>query len=178
MVHLSLKDFNLIATTYRRAEGQARSELRYLLEQAGDATAIVDRTGISGVIVAKTAIEPLEAIGKLRQILNERSYEFRYLLRVIPAEIVVQTDLKQIQNAVEKLSLKIKENESFRITVEKRFNTISSKDIIEACAADLKRKVDLSKPDKILLIEVVGGLTGLSVIRGDGILSVLKEKVL
>lgn len=91
---------------------------------------------------------------------------------------MVQTDLKQIQNAVEKLSLKIKENESFRITVEKRFNTISSKDIIEACAADLKRKVDLSKPDKILLIEVVGGLTGLSVIRGDGILSVLKEKVL
>lgn len=177
MVHY-LKDFNLIATTYRRAEGQARSELRYLLEQAGDSAAVVDRTGISGVVVAKTTLEPIEAVGKLRGILNERSYEFRYLLRVIPVEIVVHTDLEQIQNAVKELSPKIAENETFRITVEKRFNTISSKDIIEASAKDLKRKVNLSNPDKILLIEVVGGLTGLSIAKADGILSVLKEKIL
>lgn len=178
VVYYVLKDFNLIATTYRRTEGQARSELRYLLEQAGDPTAIVERTGISGVVAAKTVLEATETIRKLREILQGRPYEFRYLLRVIPVEKVVRTDLEQIQSAVQELSPKITDNESFRVTVEKRFTTIASKDIIEAAATKLKRKVNLSNPDKILLIEVIGGLTGISVIKPDEILSVLKEKVL
>lgn len=178
VVYYMLKDFNLIATTYRRTEGQARSELRYLLEQAGDSTAIVERTGISGVIAAKTVLEATETIRKLREILQGRPYEFRYLLRVIPVEKVVRTDLEQIQSAVQELSSKITDNESFRVTVEKRFTTIASKDIIEVAATNLKRKVNLSNPDKILLIEVIGGLTGISVIKPDEILSVLKEKVL
>jgi tRNA acetyltransferase TAN1 len=178
VVYYMLKDFNLIATTYRRTEGQARSELRYLLEQAGDSTAIVERTGISGVVAAKTVLEATETIRKLREILQGRPYEFRYLLRVIPVEKVVRTDLEQIQSAVQELSPKITDNESFRVTVEKRFTTIASKDIIEAVATNLKRKVNLSNPDKILLIEVIGGLTGISVIKPDEILSVLKEKVL
>jgi tRNA acetyltransferase TAN1 len=173
-----LKDFNLIATTYRRTEGQARSELRYLLEQAGDPAAIVERTGISGVVAAKTVLEATETIRKLREILQGRPYEFRYLLRVIPVEKVVRTDLEQIQSAVQELSPRITDNESFRVTVEKRFTTIASKDIIEVAATNLKRKVNLSNPDRILLIEVVGGLTGISVIKPDEILSVLKEKVL
>jgi tRNA acetyltransferase TAN1 len=93
-------------------------------------------------------------------------------------EKIVRTDLEQIQSAVQELSPKITDNESFRVTVEKRFTTIASKDIIEAAATNLKRKVNLSNPDKILLIEVMGGLTGISVIKPDEILSVLKEKVL
>lgn len=173
-----LKDFNLLATTYRRTEGQARSELRYLLEQAGDLTPTVDRTGISGVIVAKTTLSSVEAIGRLKEILHERPYEFRYLLRVIPVEKVVRTELEQIQNAINELSPLIAENETFRVTVEKRFTTTSSREIIEAAAAIIKRKVNLSNPDKILLIEVLGGLTGIIVLKPDEILSVLKEKVL
>jgi tRNA acetyltransferase TAN1 len=178
VVLIVLKDFNLIATTYRRTEGQARSELRYLLEQAGDSTPTVDRTGISGVLVAKTTFSSVEAIKKLKEILHERPYEFRYLLRVIPIEKVVRTDLEQIQNAVNELSSNIAEKETFRITVEKRFTSTSSRGIIQVAAANLKRKVNLSNPDKILLIEVVGGLTGITVAKPDEILSVLKEKVL
>jgi tRNA acetyltransferase TAN1 len=178
VVRTVLKDFNLIGTTYRRSEGQARSELRYLLEQIGDPTALADRTGISGVIVAKTTIRSTEAIRKLREILQVRPYEFRFLLRVIPVEKVVRTDIEEIQSAVKEMSSEIADNETFRVTVEKRFTTTSSKDIIEAAAMNVKRKVNLSNPDKILLIEVVGRLTGICVAKPDEILSVLKEKVL
>jgi tRNA acetyltransferase TAN1 len=177
-VHTVLKVFNLLATTYRGNEGLARSELRYLLEQIGDPAATVDRTGVSGLIAAKTEQDVFEVIKRFRQILRERPYEFRYMLRVIPVEKVVQTDLGQIQDAVKELSPKIAEGETFRVTVEKRFTGTSSKDIIEAAAANVKRKVNLTKPDKILLIEVVGGFTGVSVAKPDEILSVLKEKVL
>ncbi len=173
-----LKEFNLLATTYRRDEGHARSELRYLLEQIGDKTAAVDRTGVSGLIVARTTLDPYDAIRKFREILQERPYEFRYMLRVIPIEKVVHTSLEQIQSAAKELGSKVAEGETFRVRVEKRITETHSRDIIEAAAAVIKRKVNLTKPDKILLVEVVGGLTGVSIAKPDEILSVLKEKVL
>jgi len=173
-----LKVFNLLATTSRGNEEDACSELWYLLGQIGDSASAVDKTGVAGLIAAKTAFNPFEVIGKFREILHERPYEFRYTLRVIPVEKVVRTDLGEIQRLATELGSKIAENETFRVTVEKRFSAVSTQDIIEVAAANIERKVDLNKPDKILLIEVVGGLTGLAVIKQDDILSVMKEKLL
>ena len=173
-----LRDFNLLATTSRGNEGDACSELWYLLGEIGDSAPTVDKTGVAGLIVAKTAFIPFEVVQKLRKILRERPYEFRYTLRIIPIDQVVRTDLGEIQRVATELSSKIGENETFRVTVEKRFTEMSSRDIIEAVAANIERKVDLSKPDKIMLIEVVGGLTGISVIKPEDILSVMKEKML
>jgi len=172
------RDFNLLATTYRGNERNACSELRYLLEQIGDATSSVNKTGISGLIAAKTSLNSSDAVKKLREVIHERPYEFRYTLRIIPVEKVVRTDLNEIGKATAELSSGIGKKETFRITVEKRFTTISTHDIIETAAMNIKRKVNLEKPDKVLLIEVVGGLTGISLIAPDDILSVMKEKVL
>ena len=173
-----LRDFNLLATTSRGNEENACSELWYLLGEVGDSAATVDKTGVAGLIAAKTAFNPFEIIGKLRKILHERPYEFRYTLRVIPIEKVVRTDLGVIQRAATELASKIGENETFRVTVEKRFTQLSTKDIVETAAANIERNVDLNKPDKILLVEVIGGFTGMSVIKPEDILSVMKEKIL
>jgi tRNA acetyltransferase TAN1 len=172
------REFNLLVTTSRGYESHARSELRYLLQEIGDSSPHVEKTGISGLIAVKTDLEALEAISQFRAIMRQRPYEFRFTLRVIPIEKVIQTDLEQIQTAVAELSSKIGENETFRVTVEKRFTTAHTKDIIEKVATNIKRKVNLTRPDKIVLIEVLGGLTGVSVIKPEDILSVLKEKLL
>jgi len=172
------RDFNLLSTTSRGNERQACSELRYLLGEIGDSDPAIDKTGISGLVAAKTVLNPFDVIGKFRKILQERPYEFRYLLRVIPIERVVRTDLAEIREAVMQLVSRIEENETFRVTVEKRFTPTPTRDIIEAAAANIKRKVDLSNPSKIILVEVVGGLTGVSLAKPDEILSVIKEKLL
>jgi tRNA acetyltransferase TAN1 len=172
-----LKDFNLLITTSRGNEDNVCSEIWHLLGEIGDTAATVDKTGITGLIVAKTAFNPFEIIEKFRGILKERPWEFRYTLRVIPIEKVVPTDLKEIERAATELASKIKENETFRVTVEKRFTKISSKDIVEAAAANIERRVNMTSPDKIVLIEVVGGFTGISVIDSMGILSVMKERM-
>jgi tRNA acetyltransferase TAN1 len=173
-----IKDFNLLATTSRGFGRATCRELKYLLEQIGDNTAIVDKTGIAGLVVAKTSIDPFEAVKKLKEVLRDRPYEFRYLFRVIPVERVVRTDLAEIEKAVVELSGKIREGECFRITVEKRFTSLSSHAVIEAVAKSIKRQVNLDKPDKIVLIEIVGGLTGISVLTPNDLISVLKEKLL
>jgi tRNA acetyltransferase TAN1 len=173
-----LEELNLLATTSRGNEGQARYELSFLLEQIGDSEPSIQRTGISGLIAVKTNLSPFDVVKKLRAILLERPYEFRYTLRVIPIEKVVRTGLDQIQEAVSELSSKIESDETFRVTVEKRFSGTSTKDIIEAATAKIKNKVNLTNPDKILLIEVFGRFTGVSVIKPEDVLSILKEKVL
>ena len=109
---------------------------------------------------------------------KERPYEFRYALRILPIQKVVETDLEEIKKAASELATKIGETETFRVTIEKRFTTIHTKDLIEAVVGDIKNKADLEDPDKILLIEVLGALTGLSLVAPNDILGVVKEKML
>ena len=107
------------------------NELHYLLkEQLGDAEAQVSKTKIRGLIVGKTTLDPCVIIEKLRAILKERPYEFRYALRILPIERVVPTDLEEIKRVTAELAARIGENETFRVTVEKRFTALHSKDLI------------------------------------------------
>ena len=174
-----LKNFNLLATTSRGNETQTCSELSYLLkEELGDPAPVVDKTGVRGLIVAKTSLNPCEVIEKFRALLQERPYEFRYTLRIIPVERAVPTNLDEVKSVAAELAANIFENETFRVTVEKRFTSLHSRDFIEAAATGIDRKVDLKNPDKILLIEVIGELTAISLIKPSEVLAVTKEKML
>jgi tRNA acetyltransferase TAN1 len=173
-----LKEFNLLASTSRGYEKYARSELHFLFEKIGDTSPLIERTGVSGLIAVKTSIDAIEAVRRFRTLLQQSPYEFRFILRTIPIEKVVHTDMDLIQQAVTELSSKIGENETFRVTVEKRFTTTHSREIIEKVAMNVKRKVNLTNPDKIILIEVLGGFTGVSVLKPQDILSIQKEKLL
>lgn len=173
-----LSDFNLLATTMRGNERQMRHELAYLLKEAGDPAPEVGKTGIRGVIVGKTALNPVEAIDKFRSMLHERPYEFRYALRILPIETVVRTDLDEVKRVATELAERLSANETFRVTVEKRFTSIHSRDFIEAAASNIQNKAKLENPDRILLIEVLGGLTGIALIKPADVLGVVKEKML
>jgi tRNA acetyltransferase TAN1 len=173
-----LNDFNLLATAFRGAERDACAELKYLLGQAGDASPKVTRTFVAGLITAKTSLDPLAVIRKFREILQERPYEFRFMLRLIPIETVVRTDLNEIRSVTAEYDSKIQENEKFRVTVEKRFAELSSQEIVKVVAADIKKKVDLDNPDRMVLIEIVGGLTGISLVTPNDVMCIAKEKLL
>jgi len=171
-----LKDFNLLISTSRGNEENTCSEAWHLLSVIGDTPAAIDKTGVTGLITARANLDPLEVIKKFREILKESPWEFRYTLRVIPIERIVHTNLEEIQNAATDLASKIRQNETFRVTVEKRFTAFSTKEIIEAAATNIDRKVELENPDKIVLIEIIGELTGISVMKPVDILSVVKER--
>jgi tRNA acetyltransferase TAN1 len=174
-----LKDFNLLASTSRGNERPMVNELLFLLKDLlGDAEAVAKKTGVRGLVAAKTSLDPYVAVEKLRQLLKERPYEFRFALRIIPIEKVVPTSLDEIKRVALELAVRIGETETFRVTVEKRLTTLHSQDIITAAAGDIQRKADMENPDKILLIEVLGGFTGLSLVKPNEIMSVMKEKML
>jgi tRNA acetyltransferase TAN1 len=174
-----LNDFNLLATTARGNERAMTNEIIYLLkDQLGDAEAKASKTKIRGLIVAKTSLDPITVMEKFRSILTEQPYEFRYALRIVPIQRVIPSELEEIKKATAEMATKIGEAQSFRVTVEKRFTELHSKDIIEASVGDIKRKVDLHNPDWVIQIEVLGALTGVSVIKPNDVLAVVKEKML
>jgi tRNA acetyltransferase TAN1 len=179
-----LEEFNLLATTSRGNERQMRYELTYLLkDELGDHEPMIGKTGIRGLVVAKTSLNPCDVIEKFRSILQEHPYKFRYALRIIPIEKVVPTNLEEIKHAATKLAANIQENETYRVTVEKRFTNLHSRDLIEAAVTGIdatgnERNVNLETPDKIMLIQVLGSLTGMALIKPKDVLAVLKEKML
>jgi tRNA acetyltransferase TAN1 len=169
--------FNLIITTFRHSENDALTEILDLLKKFGDTDAQIIKTQISGIILGYTRLDPASVILKLKSLINTEPWEVRYILRVIPVERVTSTDLRLISLVAKTLAIKIPDNETFRITIEKRHSAIRSNEIIIAIAKEISsNNVDLDKPDWIVLVEIVGQLTGVSVIQPSQLFSSVIEK--
>ena len=171
-----LKDFNLVVSTSRGNEKNTCSEMWYLLGEVGDRGSTVEPTPAIGLVVAKTKLEVIKAVHDLRGLLKERPWEFKYTLKLVPIQSVSEAKVDAIQSSALALAQKIGENEAFRITVEKRHTGLSSKTIIDTIAKKVDRKVNLENPDRIIVVDVIGDLAGVALVRSDDILSVEREK--
>lgn len=171
-----LNDFNLVISTSRGNEKNTCSEMWYLLGEVGDRGSFIETTGVIGLVVAKTKLDPIKAIKDLRGLLKERPWEFKYTLKLVPIQKVVEAQLAQLQEAAVALANGIAPQEKFRITVEKRHTDLSSKTIIDTVAKRIERTVNLDSPDKIILVEVIGQLAGVALITPEDVLSIEKAK--
>jgi len=170
-------NFNLLVTTYRHREYDAVDELNVILQQFNIDAQMIEIQNVSGIILALVNLNPFELIPKLKELLIEEPWQFRYILRVIPIERTLSTNLKNIEREVETLSMeKIRINDSFRISVEKRHTSTRSKDIIPSIANKFRNKVSLENPDWIILIEIIGNKTGISVLKERDIFNSIIEK--
>ncbi len=171
-----LADFNLIISTSRGNERNTCSEMWYLLGEVGDRGSTIETTPVVGLVVAKTKLDPIKAISDLRALLKERPWEFKYTLKLTPVQKVVEAKLDALERAAVALAEGIGKNEKFRVTVEKRHTELSGKTIIDTIAKQIDRTVNLDKPDKVLLVDIIGELAGLALIESNDILSVEREK--
>jgi len=162
---------NLIITCARHLEPETSDELRAILTQHGDENPEITRTSMSGILIAKTELDPFEVIRKIREKIVDEPWSIRYCLRIIPIEQVTETDLEEISSKVISLMKKVNEKDSYRITIEKRNSEISSTEIISKIADNIQNKVSLEKPDWIALIEILGNKAGVSVLKSDDIFS-------
>ena len=170
-------NFNLLVTTYRHREYDAVDELNVILQRFNIDVEMIEIQNVSGIILALANLNPFELITKFKDLLTEEPWQFRYILRVIPIERAVYTDLKNIEREVENLTMKkIEVNDSFRISVEKRHTSTKSKEIISSIANKLQNKVSLENPDWIILIEIIGNKTGISILKERDIFNSIMEK--
>ncbi|HEY8140451.1 MAG TPA: THUMP domain-containing protein [Nitrososphaera sp.] len=171
-----MKDFNLVVSTYRFREEEAQDEILNLLEQFGDPDSECEITDIKGILLANTSIGPTDVVAKLKDLTSSDPWQIRYILRVLPIQAVVATDLRSIRHASAELASRIGSTDKFRVTVEKRHSPITSGEIISSVAEVIQSKVDLENPDWVVLVQVLGKQTGISVITPQQTFSAIKEK--
>ena len=167
---------NLIITCARHLEGETEEELKDILDELGDSDVKISVSSMSGIITAQTKLDPIEVVRKMREMLLDEPWSIRYCLRVIPVQKVVETNIKEIEKIISSMSNQIEEKETYRILIEKRKSDISSKEIITKIANGIKNKVSLDFPDKVILIEILGIITGISILKKSDILSLEKTK--
>jgi len=93
-----------------------------------------------------------------------------------PIQMITETEIDKIKQNVIKLKDTIQKNDSYRITIEKRNTDISSTEIITEIANIFPNKVSLNQPDWIVLIEILGNDTGISILKDDELFSLDKAK--
>ena len=167
---------NLIITCARHLEGDAEEEITDILDELGDSDVKISISSMSGIITVQTKLDPIEVVRKMKETLLDEPWSIRYCLRVIPVQKVVETNIEEIEKTISSMSDQIEEKESYRILIEKRNSDISSKEIITKIANGVKNKVSLDFPDKIILIEILGIVTGISILKESDILSIEKTK--
>ena len=108
---------------------------------------------IKGMILVQSSLDPFAVIDKLKELVVSEPWQVRYILRVLPVQVVVPTRLDTIRQAASELTPKIG-NDTFRVTVEKRHNSLGSMQIVKAIADQISNKVDLDNPGWIILVQV------------------------
>ena len=167
---------NLIVTCARHLEGETEDELIDILDELGDSDVKISVSSMSGIITVQTKLNPIEVVRKMKEMVLDEPWSIRYCLRIIPIQKVVETNIEEIEKSISSMSSEINEKESYRILIEKRNSDISSKEIITKIANGIKNKVSLDFPDKVILIEILGIVTGISIIKKSDILSLEKTK--
>ena len=167
---------NLIITCARHLEEDTEEELRDILDELGDSEIEVSISDMSGILTAQTKLDPIEVVKKMKEMLLDQPWSIRYCLRIIPIQKVIETKIEMIEKAISNISNQILDGETYRILIEKRNSDISSKEIITKIAHEIKNKVSLDFPDKIILIEILGGMTGISILKEADMLSIEKTK--
>ena len=167
---------NLIITCARHLEPETRDELNDILEDFGDSDAQISITSMSGILTAETKLDPIEIVRKVKEMVLDEPWSIRYCLRIIPIQKIIESKMEEIEEAISSMSQGILDGETYRISIEKRNSDLSSKEIITKIADRIKNKVSLEFADKIILIEVLGNKTGISILKKSDILSIEKTK--
>ncbi len=167
---------NLIITCARSLESETKNEISKILGELGDQEPEILNVGMRGILMVNTVIEPSKIIDYVKNRMIEEPWLIRYCLRIIPIQRITDTEIDKIKQTVIELKDIIQKNDSYRITIEKRNTSISSSEIITEVAEIFPNKVSLNQPDWIVLIEILGNETGISILKDDELFSLDKSK--
>lgn len=108
--------------------------------------------------------------------MRSEPFKVRSIMRIIPVDRVVDTKIEEIVKAVKELAAAIGPGETFRITIEARDSPYQDRKLIDAIADVVDRKVSLDSPDKVVLLEIFGEYSGVSVISPNDVVSIMRLK--
>jgi tRNA acetyltransferase TAN1 len=173
---LEAKLMDLLISCYWNHFSRARREAAYVLRKLGDPTPEVERSDVMGIAIVCTSLDNREVIQKCKKLYKD-GFVFRFTIKWVPVDFWCETSLDSIKKVIdENIVNSIGESETWGMKVEKRrwqkYHTI---EIIERLASGINRKANLSNPDKLLRVDVVGERTAISLLKPDEIFSTTSQ---
>ncbi|MFX0031612.1 MAG: THUMP domain-containing protein [Candidatus Hodarchaeota archaeon] len=167
-----MNNFNLLVSTSRYNEDNARAEMWFILLMCGDHYSIFSSLDFQGLIAVATTLNHRKVVSKIKKLMNQNANFFQYILKIVPIDYVCQTNARTIKAIIQKHQKEyINNQESFMIKLNRRKNEIIDRDnLIESIARIIDNKVNLENPDKIVRIEVLGKFTGISFLKPNDII--------
>jgi tRNA(Ser,Leu) C12 N-acetylase TAN1 len=167
-------DFNLLVSCSARRHAAARGEILKLLRFLGDARPLVARTAARAIVGVKTALDPRRVVEELRALLARHPHLLQHTCKWVPIDLWTFSDVDSMRKAVAVLKDRIAEGETWRMSVERRRHGVPTLELIQQLAPLVTAKVDLSHPQKILRVDIIGSYAALSVLSPAEILSAAK----
>ena len=168
-------DFNLLVSCSWSAYGKAKKEIVHILRTLGDENPLVKRTVAKGIVGVRTCLDSREVTRRLRTLFDEDPLTFQHTLKWVPVDLWTSSDMDSMKTVVAELRSQIHAGERWRMTVEKRRYTRHHKvEIIGELAGLIDEKVDLTNPEKILRVDIIGRYAGVSILTPRDVFSVTK----
>ena len=167
---------NLIVTCSRRLEEEASDEISKNLMMLGDDSAKTEHSRFSGIVMVDTSLDPFQVTNEIRTKILDEPWSVRYCHRFIPIQESTKSTLDNIVKAVEKHMNRMQPNDSYRITIEKRGSELSTKELIDVIAETVQNKESLEEYDWNIIVEILGDIAGISILKESDIVSTLKVK--
>jgi tRNA(Ser,Leu) C12 N-acetylase TAN1 len=169
-------EFNLLVTYTYDFLG-ARREIGKILSLLDDEAPTIRRTIVKGIIGVLTSLPAHELSSKLQNIASNSPKDFWFTQRWIPIDLWTTSDIAGMKEGVMKTA-KIGANERWMMVVEKRrYEGLSTAEIIKELAEVIEGKVDLRKPEKIIRIDILGPYAGISLLRPGEIFSSVRQSL-
>jgi tRNA(Ser,Leu) C12 N-acetylase TAN1 len=157
--------------------GRARREILTRLHALGDEAPEMGLMLTRGIRAVGTSLDPRWVAAELRALCVRSPQAFRFTWRWVPVDLWTGNDLNAIKQGVTSLKEKIQPGETWRLTLEKRTeDVIDAREMIAALASLIDAKVNLSRPDKILLVDIFDDRVALAALRPSDVFSVVKAR--
>jgi tRNA acetyltransferase TAN1 len=166
---------NLILTSQKGSEAKASAEFKEIALQHGLRKLHVEKSDFDGMLEVDIE-DPRGFVAFLRDYVRSEPFRVHFIQRVIPVDLVVDTTLEQIKEAAKQLGEQIGNAETFKIEIDERDSPYTRRELIDAIADVVDRKVSLEAPDKVLQVEILGEYSALCLVRPDEMISITKLK--
>jgi tRNA acetyltransferase TAN1 len=153
---------------------RARPEIIRILKRFGDPDPWVEKTAVIGIAVVHSCLDNREIIKRCRALWeSEPLNSFEFAIKWVPVDYWCATELTAMKDVIDnKIKQWIEKNQTWGMQVHKRrwqqYHTI---EITGFLAADIDLKVDLSHPEWIVWVDVVGRQTAISLLKQQDIFS-------
>lgn len=177
MIDGPMYDFNLLVSRSHGGYPRARREILAILKALGDEQPTVSRTLARGLVGVKTSLAPRDVVRGLRALQERDPLLVQYTCKWLPVDAWGSSDVEAMKDAIRGLRDRIEPTDTWRMTLEKRRYTQHHQlELIRILAEPIDAKVDLTHPDKILRVDILGPHAAMSVLRPDDIFSTARPR--